>query len=213
MQTLSRKLFRFIAIGGLAILAACDHEAGQNVDEGGFGTPTEINQLAMTGQATLALQRRFAAEVPTTVTFPFNESTITPEAAAVLTRQASWILQFPEVRFKVYGYADKVGSNGYNYNLGLRRARAVVAYFGSLGISRSRLQAVVSYGETQPVVLTEGPEQRNRRTVTEVTGFVKGSSGPLDGKYADIIYREYIESATRPISPPSTTNTEVNPGN
>jgi peptidoglycan-associated lipoprotein len=39
------------------------------------------------------------------------------------------------VRFRVFGHTDKVGSNGYNQKLGLRRAQAAVAYLSSLGIS------------------------------------------------------------------------------
>jgi peptidoglycan-associated lipoprotein len=31
--------------------------------------------------------------------------------------------------------------------------------------------------------------------VTEVTGWAKGRPTPLDGKYAAIIYREYVQSA------------------
>ena len=71
----------------------------------------------------------------------------------------------------------------------------MVSFFAAQGISTSRLQALVSYGETRPLIATPGPEQQNRRTVTEVSGFVKSYSGLLDGKYAQVIYREYISSA------------------
>ena len=60
---------------------------------------------------------------------------------------------------------------------------------------RSRLEAVVAFGETRPVVVTEGRERKNRRTVTEVSGFVRSHPVIIDGQYADVIYREYIESA------------------
>lgn len=194
-----------ILLSALATLAlsGCDQtrflaEAGSEIDEGNFGRPTMINTMAMTeGDATVAVGRRFEAEAPTTVTFGFNLSDLTPEAMAALDRQADWIRQFPEVRFSVYGHADKVGSNAYNYNLGLRRAQTVVAYLVSQGINGGRLQALVSYGETQPVINTQSPEQRNRRAVTEVSGFANGYEGRLNGKYAAIIFREYVEGATR----------------
>ncbi len=64
------------------------------------------------------------------------------------------------------------------------------------GISRNRLEAVVSYGESQPIIYTEQPEMRNRRAVTEVSGFVKGHPLVLNGKYAEVIFREYVASAT-----------------
>ncbi len=187
-----------LAAAALIALAGCDQQAGQNIDEGNFGNPTMINTMAETGQATAALQARFAAQVPTTINFEFNKATITPQAAAALDLQAAWIKKYPQVRFKVFGHTDLVGSNAYNYNLGLRRARAVVAYFAARGISTKRLVAVVSYGETQPVIVTQQPEIRNRRTVTEVTGFMKTASGPLNGKYAAVLWNEYVQSATRP---------------
>jgi peptidoglycan-associated lipoprotein len=199
-------------------LAACDQtaflsEAGSEVDEGGFGRPTMINSMAMMneGDATLAVGNRFEAEVQTTVTFAFNQSDISADAAAILDSQASWIKAFPEVRFRVYGHADKVGSNKYNYALGLRRAKAVVAYLAARGISTSRLEAVVSYGETRPVINTLSAEQRNRRTVTEVSGFANGYAGRLNGKYAAVIFREYLKGGVRLHPSNSVVDTQVDP--
>ena len=192
----------------LFVFAACEDaafnsEIGANLDEGGFGNPTMNNALVMSGQRdySISLANRFAAEVPSTINFAFNSSQIDGEAAAALARQANWIKQFPELRFSVYGHTDLVGSNGYNKSLGLRRAQAAVNYLVAQGISRSRLQALVSYGETQPLVVTQDQERRNRRTVTEVSGFVQNHPGVLNGKYAAIIFREYVESATRPNTP------------
>ena len=99
------------------------------------------------------------------------------------------------MRFRVFGHTDAVGSQGYNRGLGQRRANAAVRYLVSRGISRSRLEAVVSFGETQPVIVTEERERKNRRTVTEVSGFVRSHPVIIDGKYAEVIYREYIASA------------------
>lgn len=201
----------FIAIAVTTTLSACAGqsffgEAG-NQDNGSFGNATMNNSLLMMGkmQATTSLTHRFASEVPSTITFPFNSAQITPQAAAVLAQQAAWIRQFPEVRFRVYGHTDEVGSNGANQALGLRRAHAVVAFFAAQGISKSRLEAVASYGETQPLVMTGGPNEVNRRTVTEVSGFVGSDSRTMNGKYAAIVMREYIDGAIR-VHP---ANTEV----
>ena len=199
-------------LGGAALLAlaACDRspgsvwyqEAGAFIDEGGFGNPTMNNTLVQNGDRdfTIALQQRFANEVPDTINFEFDSAVLDAEAQAILRQQADWIRQFPEVRFRVYGHTDLVGSNAYNQRLGLRRAQAAVAYLSSQGISRSRLEAVASFGETRPVVPTAEPERRNRRTVTEVTGFVRRHPTVLDGKYAQIIYRDYVRSAVPPSS-------------
>ena len=198
------------ATAGLATLLGCAstdpvytqfyREAGALTDTGFFGNATLNNRLVMTGerQYTFDLANRFASEVQSMVTFAFNSAELDGTARAILQQQAGWISQFPEVRFRVYGHTDLVGSSSYNRDLGQRRANAVVHYLTSLGISRSRLEAVVSYGETQPLVVTQGRERRNRRTVTEVSGFVSRHPTVLDGKYAQIIYRDYIASAVPP---------------
>lgn len=198
---------KLIAATALLALTACgessvswDRELGSEVDKGAFGNATMNNTLIQSGELsyTVALAERFAAEVPDTINFAFNSAELSDEARSILKRQADFIKQFPEVRFRVFGHADKVGSNGYNQRLGLRRAQAAVAYLTSQGISRSRLEAVVSYGETRPLIATNAAEVRNRRTVTEVSGFVKSHPLVLNGKYAAIIWREYVASGVRP---------------
>ena len=196
-----------LATAGLVALSACSNqgqvfksyfqEAGSVVDGGNFGNANMHNQLVMTGQRSYVenLSNRFSNEVLSTVNFAFNSSQLDAEAQATLREQARWIRQFPEVRFRVYGHTDAVGSNSYNKRLGLRRAQAVVAYLATQGISRKRLEAVVSYGETQPLIVTQGRERRNRRTVTDVSGFVGTHPVVMDGKYAEVVYREYVESA------------------
>lgn len=181
-------------------ITALNWEAGKKVDEGNFGNPTANNTLVQSAYRDqnglmLDLSRKFEKDVPVMVNFAFNSSKLDAESRAILRKQADWIKQFPEIRFRVYGHTDLVGSNAANKRLGLRRANRVVSYLISQGVEADRLEAVVSYGETQPLIVTEGRERRNRRTVTEVSGFARNFVGDgLDGKYAHLIYRAYVES-------------------
>ncbi|KUJ80447.1 hypothetical protein AVO45_05195 [Ruegeria marisrubri] len=195
-----------VTLGLTVSVAACAREAGHEIDQGTFGNATLNNVQIMNGELSYGqiLAQRFAADVPTQINFAFDSAKLDASAQQILVKQANWIKQFPEVRFRVYGHTDAVGSESYNYNLGLRRAQAVVSFFASQGISRSRLEAVVSRGETQPLIPTADRERRNRRTVTAVSGFVGRHPNVLDGKYARIIYREYVQSAV----PPSGLTTE-----
>ena len=104
-----------------------------------------------------------------------------------------------------------MGSAAFNYGLGLRRAETAVLYLTSQGISRSRLDAVVSRGLTQPLVLTNDPERQNRRTVTEVSGFVQNNPTVMNGKYAEIIFRDYVASAGVPATNAGITATVAAP--
>ena len=189
--------------GAATALAACDPAqldriAGSDVDEGRFGEPTAHNRALLTGQLDYAavLGQRFASEVPTTVLFDFNSAALDAEAQTALMRQAAWIRQFPEVRFSVYGHTDLVGSERYNQALGRRRAEAVVRFIVAQGIGRNRVRAIVSRGQRQPVIATPEPERQNRRAVTQVSGFLRRHPTVMDGRYAEIIRRDFIASAS-----------------
>ncbi len=201
----------FAATSIIVSLAGCDDfgnflskygEAGKAPDNLRLGSAVANNVACHVDNHVCDFGWRFHQTVPDTVTFAFNSAALDENARAVLSRQAHFIRQFPEVTWRVYGHTDLVGSNYYNKRLGMRRAQAVVAYLVSQGVSRKRLQAVVSYGETRPIIATQDRERQNRRTVTEVSGFVQNHPLILDGKYAQVIQREYVESATE-IPPPS----------
>lgn len=194
-------MYKIAVISAALVVSACsanlDRTAGAFSEPVGFGNATMNNSMVHTGQRryVVDLNGRFTSSVPSTVNFAFNSARLDATAIAALQQQANWIRQFPEVKFRVYGHTDKVGSNAYNKRLGLRRAQTVVSYLVRQGIGRHRLEAMVSFGETQPLVVTQGRERRNRRTVTEVSGFVGRHPTIMDGKYAEVIYREYISSA------------------
>ena len=201
-----------LLLAGLA-LAACDIEAGSSMNSGDFGTSTQNNAAAQSGDQgfTQALGQRFAQEVPNTVNFAFNSAQLDAAAQAILQQQANWIRQFPEVRFRVYGHTDLVGGAAFNQALGKRRAEAVVAYLSTQGISRSRLEALVSFGKTRPLIQTTAPELLNRRTVTEVSGFVQSHPTVLNGKYAAVVWREYVASAVPPHPQNTVIQTQTDP--
>jgi peptidoglycan-associated lipoprotein len=197
---------RFFLLGALGFgLTACDSsssfykEAGIGLDEGGFGNPTMHNSMLQSGQISLAevMTRRFHAEVPSMVNFAFDSAEISQEARGILQMQARWMKQFPELRYTIYGHTDLVGSTAYNRRLGQRRADAVATVLVSFGVPRRSIIAVVSRGQTQPLIATQGYEPANRRTVTEVSGLVRRATA-MQGQYAQIIQREFITSAQEP---------------
>ncbi len=191
-------MLKLTATASVLATSACLGPAGTMVNQDSFSEAAMDNQLAQIayltpGEALLSLDQRFRRAVPTMINFEFNKSVLDAEAKSILARQAAWIKQYPNVRFKIYGHTDKVGSNAYNQSLGLRRAQAAVAYLTSQGVPRSRLIAVVSRGESEPLVNTEDRERLNRRTVTMVAGFIEGYIGDdFDGKVAVRVYGGYV---------------------
>lgn len=195
-----------LGISGALLLSACASsgpiystfrsEAGALKQGDSFGEATLANEEIMTRQVdyTVDLSVKFNEDVPTTVYFDFNSTELDSAARVILRQQADWISQFPEIKFTVYGHTDRVGLSRYNRGLGQRRAQAVVDFLIANGVDKSRLKAVVSEGEINPAVDVTDRERLNRRAITEVSGFVAGAGDQLDGLYAAIVYRDYVES-------------------
>ena len=134
------------------------------------------NHLVQTGQISLAevMTKRFHDEVPSMVNFDFGSAPCRRGQGASALRQADWMKQFPELRFKIYGHTDAVGSAAFNHRLGdAACAKAVQRYLVSLGVPHRSIIAVVSRGENQPLIVSEGREPANRRTVTEISGAIR----------------------------------------
>jgi outer membrane protein OmpA-like peptidoglycan-associated protein len=199
-----------IAITAIALtaLAGCAQEAGQGGTSPGFGEASAMNlasQVAyVAGDAGLRnLSDEFQASTDEIVTFAFDQANLDATARQALDGQARWLRENPQVRMTIVGHTDLVGSERYNYGLGLRRATTALEYLVAQGVSRDRLDAIESRGEQDPVVPTTSRERRNRRAVTMVAGYADGYVGTgLDGEYAQRIYNVYqagqagVEEAT-----------------
>ena len=196
------KIIAVLATG--LTLAGCTltGPAGEGRNSHLFGVATVQNisaQIAYGDPASRirALNEAFRAAAKDTVTFEFNRIALDSSARAALDQQVTWLKANQHVRMTVVGHADRVGTDAYNDRLGLRRAKAVVAYLARHGISRGRLDAVESRGEREPVVDTEERERRNRRTVTSVAGFERHYVGDgLNGVYAARVYQTYVAGKT-----------------
>ncbi|OYU19376.1 MAG: hypothetical protein CFE34_05590 [Rhodobacteraceae bacterium PARR1] len=152
----------------------CEHLIDRAVNKvSGCEGYVKLSDLTPGQAADIAsLNSRFAAEVAPIVNFEFDKADLTPAGAAILDVQAAWMLRFVNLRFSVFGHTDLVGNEGYNFDLAKRRAETVVAYLAGKGVPSDQLEALVSYGETKPIIPADSREALNRRTVTEVTGFV-----------------------------------------
>ena len=100
-----------------------------------------------------------------TVHFGFDAVDLDAQARQALDAEAAWMRGHRGMTFNVFGHADRVGSEAYNRELALRRALTVASYLVARGVDPDRLQALVSWGEEQPVVDTDQPSAPNRRVV------------------------------------------------
>lgn len=159
------------------------------------GCETVVRSLGpqMSREALIDLNLKFRQDVEPVVTFDFDKATLRTDARAILDRQAEWIKRYPNLRFSVFGHTDLVGSLDYNFDLAKRRADATLAYLLSRGVVPGQLEAIVSFGKTQPMIETRRREERNRRTVTEVAGYLR-----IGGISTEAVPCSYIDASYLP---------------
>ena len=130
----------------------------------------------MTGSATAPVSVAAAAAAPTKrsivlrgINFDFDKANIKPEAEPVLDAAVEVLKENTDVKVRVGGHTDSVGTDAYNQGLSERRAKSVRDYLVSHGIDSSRLTAV-GYGESQPVADNKTADGRaqNRRVTLDV---------------------------------------------
>ncbi|MDR9440061.1 MAG: OmpA family protein [Halomonas sp.] len=98
------------------------------------------------------------------VNFEFDSATLTMSAEQILTGVAQKLRSNPNVRVRIEGHTDAVGSEAYNQDLSQARADSVADYLIRQGVDAERMRTV-GYGESQPVASndTDAGRAENRR--------------------------------------------------
>ncbi|ERJ18264.1 Outer membrane protein [Salinisphaera shabanensis E1L3A] len=105
------------------------------------------------------------------VTFEFDSSKLTMQAENRLDNVVDALQASSEVKFRVDGYTDSIGTEQYNQGLSQRRVDSVRQYLIEHGISSSRITGTQGHGESNPVATNETAAGRaqNRRVELNVT--------------------------------------------
>lgn len=106
--------------------------------------------------------------------YDFDRATLRPESKEALDELAQVLRDNPNVTIEMASHTDRHGTDAYNINLSSRRARSVIDYLISVGISADRLQSQ-GYGESRPKTIT-------KRLAREHPDFKEG----------DVLTEEYI---------------------
>lgn len=96
--------------------------------------------------------------------FAFNSAALTPSAIDDLQDTLESLRADPDLRIRIDGHTDSIGSDSYNLRLSKRRAESIKDYLVSQGISADRV-TTRGLGSRQPVAdnSTEEGRARNRR--------------------------------------------------
>lgn len=115
------------------------------------------------------------------VLFATNEANLTPNGMSTLRKLADVMAQNPERTVLVEGFTDSTGSSSYNQDLSQRRANAVAAALGSMGVARERI-AMKAYGEAFPVAGNDTATNRQMNRRVEVV--LSNSNAPIPPRSA-----------------------------
>ena len=103
-------------------------------------------------------------KVSARVHFDFNKAVIKKEYIPLLNEVVKILKENPNIRVRIEGYTDNIGSKAYNDRLALRRAMAVRDYLVKAGIPAERIE-VVGFGKERYIASNQTPIGRftNRR--------------------------------------------------
>lgn len=151
--------------------------------DGVFGKELEINTTQFTASTTIN-KTTISTIIPDkpmvleNIYYEFNSARLTENAKNSIDTTLLLILNDnPNMIIELSSHTDSKGSDSYNMTLSRNRAKSVVSYLITKGISTKRLVAK-GYGETQPVAPNENPDgsdnpegrAKNRRTEFKVLG-------------------------------------------
>jgi peptidoglycan-associated lipoprotein len=152
------------ALAAVALLAACASKPAETNSSTGAAmtAPSAPTQIGGT-------QEDLVANVGDRVFYEFNQSVLSDEAQATLTKQANWLAKYPNVQVQLAGNCDERGTEEYNLALGNRRANAARDFLVAKGVSSARI-ATISYGKDRPVALGSNEQAwaQNRNAITAV---------------------------------------------
>ena len=98
------------------------------------------------------------------ILFDVDKSDLRPVSQTNLAELAKILNKYPDTNILIEGHTDNAGTDDYNMTLSKDRAQAVAFYMATLEVKSARF-STAGYGETQPIVMNDTPEgrQKNRR--------------------------------------------------
>jgi outer membrane protein OmpA-like peptidoglycan-associated protein len=118
------------------------------------------------------------------VNFALDSTALDPAAISQLDVLATWMKKYPEQNLVVEGHTDRLGTAGYNFDLGERRAIMVRAHLRGWGVSGDRV-IVATFGERG----AHKAENKNDRRVV-----VYASDKPREQLVRDVVNQTRAET-------------------
>ena len=99
--------------------------------------------------------------------FEFAQSNLLPDSYSELQRLLEYLVKNKTVKIEISGHTDNQGSEAYNQQLSMERAKTVYRFLIDHGIDANRL-SYKGYGKEKPVVPNDTEENRAKNRRTEI---------------------------------------------
>ena len=98
------------------------------------------------------------------ILFDIDKSELRPVSQTNLAELAKILNKYPDTNILIEGHTDDTGSDDHNLTLSKDRAQSVSLNLATHEVKSARF-SIPGYGETQPIVMNDTPEgrQKNRR--------------------------------------------------
>jgi outer membrane protein OmpA-like peptidoglycan-associated protein len=108
------------------------------------------------------------------VNFEFNSYGLLPNADTVLKTLLIYLINNPDIRIVISGHTDDIGSDEYNLELSINRAKSVYNWLINNGIDSGRLE-FTGFGKSRPLYKDTDEKFRalNRRVEVKVIGTIR----------------------------------------
>ena len=121
----------------------------------GCSKKTEMQTSTSTEDPAAALNAAVQTITDGIVYFDYDKYDVKSEYTGMLQQKAELMKAYPDIRVRIEGNCDELGTQEYNLALGERRARAVYDYM--LGVNPDQLE-MISYGKERPAVSGDSEE-------------------------------------------------------
>ena len=113
--------------------------------------------------------------------FDINKYDLRPASQENLTKLAAILNKYPDTNILIEGHTDDTGTDDHNMGLSKNRAQSVASHLAAATVMSSRF-SIVGYGETQPIVVNDSDEgrQKNRRVDIAIMANDKLKKAALD---------------------------------